>query len=131
MATTQTVTCKTRLNKDDTNPVTSSVTIEFDDETATQKFAVRGVIVAWQSMVRDAGVIPTSDTVKVSELIKRTVERHRLVVAQFKVTPDSIANRMVKMSDDDFRATLEKMGLDPRVVKQIMEKQRTPIPEKK
>lgn len=97
-----TIELKTRLNKDEKEGTTSKVTIELDDDAALQKFALRSAGIAWQAIARAAGVIPATDTVKLSDLAKRQG-------GGFKATPESLANRIGKMSADDYRATLEKL----------------------
>ncbi|SRR5258708_7066363 len=114
MANAQTVAkCKTKLDENDESPVTSQVTIVFDDEAATQKFAVRGAIIAWQSIQRAAGVIAESDTVQISELAKRTG-------AGFNATPESLANRVKKMPEAEYRQTLVNLGVDAKSVERMV-----------
>ena len=107
------VKCKTKLNKDDTAPVESVLTIEIDDEGAADKFMARSVAIAWQSLCRAAGVIPEADTVKVSDMAKRQG-------GGFKATPASIANRVTKMSIEDYRATLAALKLDAKTIERMV-----------
>jgi len=92
------VKCKTKLNADDKNPVSSELTIVFDDEKATHDFAARGAVIAWQALCRMAGVIPEAETVNISDMAKRSG-------GGFKATPASIANRVKKMPEAEYRET--------------------------
>lgn len=117
------VTCKTKLNKDDANPVTSKVTIVFDNEKDTLAFAARSAIIAWQALQRDAGTISETDSVNVSELAKRSGR------GGFKATPESLANRVSKMSIDDYRATLAKLGLDAKTIDRMAKQHEAKLPK--
>ena len=117
---TLTVKCKTKLNKDDTSPVTSTVTIEVDDDKALDAFASRAAIVAWQAIARAAGVIPEVATVTISELAKRTG-------GGFKATPESLANRGKKMPEAEYRQTLENLGLPKSEVDKMAKRQYPPV----
>ncbi|SRR6266478_7844945 len=114
MANTQKVVkCRTKLNADDKNPVTSEVTVVFDEEKATQDFAARGAVIAWQALCRMAGVIPEAETVNISDLAKRSG-------GGFKATPASIANRVKKMPEAEYRETLQSLGLDAKTIERMV-----------
>ena len=114
------VKCKTKLSKDDPAPVSSEVTIVFDDEKAMQAFAARGAVIAWQAIARMAGVIPESDTVNISDMAKRAG-------GGFKATPQSLANRVKKMSAEDYRGTLIALGLDAKTVDRMCKAYTAPV----
>ena len=114
------VKCKTKLNKDDKSPVTSVVTITLDDEKATDTFAGRAAIIAWQALARMAGAIPATDTVSISELAKRAGG------GGFKATPESLANRVRKMPEAEYRQTLANLGLPKVEIDKMARKQYPP-----
>lgn len=114
------VKCKTKLNKDDKSPVTSEVTIELDSEKDIDAFCGRAAIVAWQAIARTAGVIPVTDRVLVSDLAKRTG-------GGFKVTPESLANRVKKMPVAEYQLTLENLGLDKATVARMVKAHTAPV----
>lgn len=101
---------KTKLNKDDTSPVLTKLRIIFDDDKAAQKFAARAGAIAWQATARMTGAIPSTDEVLLSDLAKRQSG------GGFKATPESLANRVAKMSNEDYVATLEKLGMDKATI---------------
>ncbi len=72
--------------------------VEFDFSTATkedvEKLAARSIVIALQANYRTAGVVPDTDTVDVGEFLSR--ERK-----PGKVTPESLAARINKMSPEE------------------------------
>jgi len=94
------VTFKTRLARGGEATSTSAM-IDFTDVTTEQmeELATRSIVIAAQAVYRTAGIVPATDTIKVSEMLKR--ER-----GGFKATPESIAAKILKMSPED-RAFIE------------------------
>ena len=105
---------KTAIEKDGEQTVTA-LTIHWDDDGATREFARRGVVIAWQNMMRALGDVPTDGEVKVSELAKR--ER-----GGFAMKPTAAnANRMMsKLSNDEYAAALATMGVSQRDIVRLV-----------
>jgi len=105
---------KTAIEKDGAQVVTA-LTIHWDDDAATREFARRGVVIAWQNMIRATGDVPTDGEVKVSELSKR--ER-----GGFAMKPTAAnANRMMaKLSNDEYAAALATMGVSQRDITRLV-----------
>ena len=107
------VKCKTRLAAKGV-PVSSTVTIVLDSEKDVDAFAGRSAIIAWQAIERAAGGIPATDKVMISELAKRAGG------GGFKVTPESLANRVRKMPVDEYRATLVNLGVSAKDIERMV-----------
>ena len=105
-----TVKCKTAI-EEGAAQVETSLTIHWDDDVALREFARRGVVIAWQNMIRATGDVPTDAEVKISELAKR--ER-----GGFAMKPTAAnANRiMQKLDDTQYAAALVTMGVSQRDV---------------
>ena len=96
--------------------INTVLTIVFDDEKATQDFAIRGAVIAWQQRCHNAGVVPESETVLISELAKRSG-------GGFKITPDSIAAKVRKMPQEEYTQTLRNLGLPESEIVKLVKKQ--------
>jgi hypothetical protein len=101
------------------NGVTTNLTIVFDDPKATQAFAVRGATIAWQQRCHQAGTVPKEETVLISELAKRNVG--------FKATPESIANKVRKMPEAEYRETLANLGLPKAEIDKLAREHYPPV----
>ena len=108
------VKCKTAVSEGQPQ-VETALTIEYDDDAATREFAKRGVVIAWQNMMRATGDIPESAEVKVSELAKR--ER-----GGFAMQPTAKnANRiMAKLDDAEYAAALAQLGIAQRDITRLV-----------
>lgn len=85
MSTTTTTKVTTKLNKDQAKGTETALTIEWDvDDAKVRELAQKSVVIQYQALVRAAGKVPTTDTVKVSELYAK---RPRSAKA---MTPDAI-----------------------------------------
>ena len=103
------VKCRTRKSEADPVTTTTMLTITWDDDVAVREFAKRGVVIAWQSLVRAAGVIPDTDTVSIAELIKRTG-------GGFTPTPERALGMLNKLSPDDYKHSLMALGLTGKIL---------------
>src|SRR3990167_8104830 len=90
------------------------LTVELDDNKALQAFAARGIVVAWQAIARMADSYPATDTVKISELVKRGAR------GGFKSTPSSMANRINQLPEVEYRATLRNLGMDEKTIDKMV-----------
>ena len=105
---------KTRLNKGG-NPSVTKLTVIFDSDELTREFAMRGAVIAMQALYRDAGKIPPTDTVSLSELKKRSAER-----GFTKPTAESTLARMQKLDDDAYRGVLQNLGMKDAEIKKLL-----------
>lgn len=115
-----TVTFKTKLDKDQPKESAVETAAELDWNNVTdeqlRELATAKIVIMQQAIYRAAESVPTTDTIIVADLLKR--ERG----GGFKVTPESMAKRVTKMSDDDYAATLRQMGLDEKVIAGMLKK---------
>jgi hypothetical protein len=109
-------TVKTRLNKDATDKVETKLTITFDDDKVEREYATRGIIITMQSIWRNAGVIPDTDVVSLSELGKRVKG------GGFKSTPESLSARIGKQTRDEYTSTLTLLGIDAKTINAMVTK---------
>lgn len=95
--------------------VTSKVTIVFDSPEITQEFAMRGAVIAWQALCRDAGDIPREATLTISELKKRGASR-----GNAKPTASNTLARMARLGDEEYREMLQALGLGKAEVEKLV-----------
>lgn len=114
----QELTIKTRVTKDAPEAETK-LTLDWTNATREQliAFAQRSIIIALQSIYRTSGKVPATDTCDVAEFASRPRG-----AGGFKVTPENMAARAAKMSDDDYRATLVALGLPDGEVNKMVAK---------
>lgn len=92
-----------------------ALTINWDDAVAERAFAIRGVKIVAQAMVRASGAIPADLTVSVSELSKR--ERGGFAM---KPTPENAKRMMSKLDDAQYAAALTSIGIPAGTVRQLV-----------
>jgi len=95
---------KTRLSAAST-AITTTATIDWKDVTDEQlkTLATRSVIIAQQAVYRSSEIIPTKDTIKVAELLKREK-------GGFKLTPENVGKKLESMElTPDDKAKLIKL----------------------
>lgn len=109
-----TVKCKTAIEKDAAQ-VETALTIHWDDDAALREFARRGVVIAWQNMIRATGEIPADAEVKISELAKR--ERGGFALAP---TAKNATRIMAKLDDTQYADALRSMGVAPRDIARLV-----------
>lgn len=96
------------------------LTINWDDVKAERTFALRGVKIAAQALMRASGAIPAELTVSVSELAKR--ERGGFAM---KPSASNAKRLMAKLSDDEYRAALLAIGINEREATRLVAARKT------
>lgn len=97
MTTNTTVKVLTKLNKDQAQGIETQLTIDWDASAEQmQELAKRSIVIQYQSLCRAAGKVPTTDTIKVSELfIKRArvskTQTPEDIVAAARANPELLA----------------------------------------
>lgn len=90
------ITIKTRVSKD-VEPIETILSIDFDcTEEQLKELAQRSIVIQYQSNLRASGIIPKEDTLKVSDLFKRTPRAKKVqtpedIVAMAKANPELLA----------------------------------------
>lgn len=93
--------------------VETACTVTLDDDKALRDFAERGMRVAIQALMRAEGKISPTYNIAASELAKRSA-------SPFKATPESLANKIRKMPEDEYRATLANLGVDTKSIDRMV-----------
>ena len=91
----------------------TACTVNLDDDKALREVAERGMRVAIQALLRAEGKIPTTYEIDVSELAKRSA-------SPFKATPESLANKIRKMPEAEYRATLANLGVNAKDIDRMV-----------
>lgn len=91
------------------------LTVNWDDEKAERNFALRGVKIAAQAMMRASGSIPADLAVSVSELAKR--ERGGFAM---KPTAANAGRLMAKLSDEQYAEALAGIGISAGEVRRMV-----------
>lgn len=110
---------KTALNEADRKAgkiVTTKAVIDWADVTAEemQKLAASSVAIDQQSIWRASGSIPAECVIKVRELIDSPKG------GGFKPTPENMAARIGKQTDEDYAKTLRILGLSEKQVETMV-----------
>lgn len=101
--------------------VQTALTVIFDSEELTREFAMRGAVIAVQALWRASGKIPTSETISLTELKKRSAE------AGFarKPTADSTAAAIRKLDDAAYESVLKNLGMRDADIKKLIAARKT------
>jgi len=102
---------KTRV-KEGAAQVTTKATIDWSGvtEAEMQQLASATVIINEQAIYRASGTIPEVATINV----RAQLDAPR--GGGFKVTPENLADRISKLSDEDYATSLTKLGLSEKQV---------------
>lgn len=113
---TMTWTMKTALSAADKKAgvrTETACTVTLDDDKALRDFAERGMRVAIQALMRAEGKISPTYAITVSDLNKRSA-------SPFKATPESLANKIRKMPEAEYRATLANLGINAKDIERMV-----------
>lgn len=103
--------------------VTTEATIDFTGVSQEQmeELASATVIINQQAIYRTSRNIPKSDTIKVVEQLARPR-------GAFVPTPENIAARMLKLSDEDYKRILvEQVGLNEHQANKLVATRAKPL----